>query len=81
MSEPPAFGDFLVFVDESGDHSLTSINPEHPVFVLAFVIIAKTAYVGEVCRVSSTSSCVTGAMTRSCSMNTRFGNRAERSRF
>ena len=50
MSEPPAFSDYLVFVDASGDHSLTSINPEHPVFVLAFVIVAKAAYVGEVCR-------------------------------
>ena len=33
---PLAFGDHIVFVDESGDHSLTSINPDYPVFVLAF---------------------------------------------
>ncbi|MBK8036321.1 MAG: DUF3800 domain-containing protein [Verrucomicrobiaceae bacterium] len=51
MNSPPAipFGDYLVFVDESGDHSLTSINPQHPVFVLAFVIIKKTDYVRQVC--------------------------------
>jgi hypothetical protein len=24
----PAFSDHIVFVDESGDHSLTSINPD-----------------------------------------------------
>lgn len=46
---PPGFGDDLVFVDESGDHSLTSINPQHPVFVLAFVIIGKTDYIQQVC--------------------------------
>ena len=48
---PPSleFGDHLVFVDESGDHSLTSINPQHPVFVLAFVIIAKSAYIDRIC--------------------------------
>lgn len=51
MNSPPAipFGDYLVFVDESGDHSLTSINPQHPVFVLAFVIIKKADYVRQVC--------------------------------
>lgn len=44
------FGDYLVFVDESGDHSLTSINLYYPVFVLAFVIIKKTDYIQQVCR-------------------------------
>lgn len=28
--------DFIVYVDESGDHSMTSIDPEYPVFVLIF---------------------------------------------
>ena len=49
MSAPHDFGDYLVFVDESGDHSLTSINPQHPVFVLAFVIIRKSDYIEHVC--------------------------------
>ncbi len=44
------FGDYLVFVDESGDHSLTSINPQHPIFVLAFVMIQKRDYVAHLCR-------------------------------
>ena len=38
------FSDYLVFMDESGDHGLDSIDPEFPIFVLAFVIIEKEAY-------------------------------------
>jgi hypothetical protein len=45
----PSFGDYLVFVDESGDHNLTQIDPQFPVFVLLFAIIAKTDYVERVC--------------------------------
>lgn len=39
-----ASSDHLVFVDESGDHSLTSINPDFPLFVLAFCIVRKSDY-------------------------------------
>lgn len=42
------FGDYIVYVDESGDHSLTSINPQNPVFVLVFCIFEKAAYYGTV---------------------------------
>ncbi len=45
----PAFGDYLVFVDESGDHELAKIDPPYPVFVLLFCIIRKTDYVERVC--------------------------------
>ncbi len=47
---PPSldFGDYLVFVDESGDHSLTSIDSIYSVFVLAFVIVTKSDYVGRI---------------------------------
>ncbi len=38
------FSDYLVFVDESGDHGLESIDQGYPVFVLAFCIIKKTDY-------------------------------------
>lgn len=38
------FSDFIVYVDESGDHSLQSINPEFPVFVLAFCVFYKSHY-------------------------------------
>lgn len=37
--------DYLVFVDESGDHSLTSIDDAYPLFVLCFCIIKKSDYV------------------------------------
>ena len=43
------FSDYLVFVDESGDHNLTSIDPQFPVFVLLFVIVRKSDYVDRVC--------------------------------
>ncbi|MBU9195990.1 DUF3800 domain-containing protein [Burkholderia gladioli] len=36
--------DYIVFVDESGDHSLTSIDPDYPIFVLCFCIIKKSDY-------------------------------------
>src|ERR1700730_3608806 len=35
------FSAYIVYADESGDHSLTSINPQHPVFVLAFWLVSK----------------------------------------
>lgn len=39
------FSDYLVFVDESGDHGLDSIDASYPVFVLAFCVIQKADYV------------------------------------
>ena len=39
------FSDYIVFVDESGDHSLTSIDPEFPVFALSFCVISKVDYI------------------------------------
>lgn len=38
------FSDYVVFVDESGDHNLTSINSEFPLFALAFCILRKDDY-------------------------------------
>lgn len=40
----PIFSDYIVYVDESGDHSLVSIDPEYPVFVLSFCVFHKTVY-------------------------------------
>ncbi len=40
--------DFIVYVDESGDHSLESINPDWPVFVLCFCIFPVDAYISQV---------------------------------
>ncbi|MBW9275201.1 MAG: DUF3800 domain-containing protein, partial [Candidatus Thiodiazotropha sp. (ex. Lucinisca nassula)] len=40
-----SFSDYLVFVDESGDHGLDTIDPSYPVFVLAFCIFKKRDYI------------------------------------
>lgn len=39
-----SFSDYIVYVDESGDHGLASLDPNYPVFVLAFCIFAKQHY-------------------------------------
>lgn len=36
--------DYIIYVDESGDHSIASINPRYPLFVLSFCIIRKDIY-------------------------------------
>jgi Protein of unknown function (DUF3800) len=41
---PRRFSDFVVYVDESGDHSLASIDPDYPVFVLALCVFHKRHY-------------------------------------
>jgi hypothetical protein len=39
------FSDYIVYVDESGDHSLQSIDPNFPVFSLVFCIFKKSDFV------------------------------------
>lgn len=41
---PERFSNYIVFVDESGDHGLKSIDPNYPMFVLAFCIFRKAEY-------------------------------------
>lgn len=36
--------DYIVYVDESGDHSITSIDEKYPVFVLTFCVFQKANY-------------------------------------
>jgi hypothetical protein len=36
---------YIVYVDESGDHSLTKINTDYPVFVLAFCVFSIETYI------------------------------------
>jgi hypothetical protein len=36
--------DYIVYVDESGDHSLTSIDEGYPIFVLSFCVFKKEYY-------------------------------------
>lgn len=40
--------DYIVYVDESGDHGLTNIDPNYPVFVLAFCIVEKETYIRQI---------------------------------
>lgn len=42
------FGDYIVYVDESGDHGLISIDSEYPVFVLIFCIFQKQEYIDKI---------------------------------
>ena len=42
------FSDYIIFADESGDHGITSINPENPIFVLVFCIFRKIDYISVV---------------------------------
>jgi hypothetical protein len=47
LSDPStvsAFSDYIVYADESGDHGLASVDPQYPVFVLAFCLFGKEAY-------------------------------------
>ncbi|MBF6022870.1 DUF3800 domain-containing protein [Lysobacter niastensis] len=39
--------DYLIFIDESGDHGLASIDRHYPVFVLCCVLIRKDHYVNQ----------------------------------
>lgn len=39
------YSDYVVYVDESGDHGLKNIDESYPVFVLAFCIFKKQDYV------------------------------------
>lgn len=43
-----SFGEFIVYADESGDHSLTTVNREFPLFVLTFCVFRKQEYVTRV---------------------------------
>ncbi|MGA6148515.1 MULTISPECIES: DUF3800 domain-containing protein [Stenotrophomonas] len=40
------FSDYMLFIDESGDHGLDSIDRHYPVFVLCGVLVEKDEYVG-----------------------------------
>lgn len=40
----PRFSSFVVYVDESGDHGLETVDPNYPVFVLSFCVFHKRHY-------------------------------------
>ncbi len=39
-----SFSDYIVYVDESGDHGMERIDAGYPIFVLAFCVFSKTEY-------------------------------------
>lgn len=41
------YGEFVVFADESGDHSLVAVDPEYPVFVLTLVVFKLDQYLDD----------------------------------
>jgi hypothetical protein len=48
INEPAPFSDYVVYLDESGDHNLTNDDPNYPMFVLAFCIFKKSDYTADV---------------------------------
>lgn len=44
MNQRRSFGKYIVYVDESGDHGMVSIDKDYPIFVLAFCIFHKGHY-------------------------------------
>lgn len=42
------FSDYIIYVDETGDHSLTSIDKQYPMFGLSFCIFKKSDYTDKV---------------------------------
>lgn len=42
------YSQYIVYVDESGDHCLEAVDPQYPVFVLAFCVFHKGHYAGKV---------------------------------
>lgn len=43
------FGDYIVYVDESGDHTVARVDERYPVFVLAFCVFHKGVYASRIC--------------------------------
>jgi hypothetical protein len=43
-----AYSDYIIYVDESGDHNLVNDDPNYPMFVLAFCIFRKDDYTNRV---------------------------------
>lgn len=42
------FSNFIVYVDESGDHGMVTLDPNYPVFVLSFCVFYKRYYAEKV---------------------------------
>lgn len=49
VTSEAAFGDYIVFIDESGDHGLANVDLNYPIFVLALCVFRKQDYIDIVC--------------------------------
>lgn len=47
------FSDYIVYVDESGDHHINKYDPKYPIFVLAFCVFHKADYLETVKQVQA----------------------------
>lgn len=47
MQPKITYSDRIVYVDESGDHSLELVDPDYPVFVLSFCVFEKSKYTSD----------------------------------
>ena len=43
-----SLSDFVIYSDESGDHGLRNIDPDYPLFVLAFIIMRREDYIAKI---------------------------------
>lgn len=42
------YSDYIVFIDESGDHGLVTIDEKYPIFALVFILIKKSDYIEKI---------------------------------
>lgn len=45
MANQENYSDYIIYIDESGDHGLQSIDSQFPIFALVFVVIKKSDYI------------------------------------
>ncbi|MBU6140397.1 MAG: DUF3800 domain-containing protein [Proteobacteria bacterium] len=49
MDKPRSnYSDYIIFIDESGDHGLANIDNGYPIFVLVFAVIKKSDYIDKI---------------------------------
>ena len=41
-------GDYIVYIDESGDHNIENIDPKYPIFVITFCCFNSDEYINQV---------------------------------
>jgi len=75
------FSDFIVYVDESGDHGLKTVDQNYPVFALAFCVFTKSIIAKKWYLPFKSSSFDNSGMTWWCCTNSRFGRNLGHSSF